>query len=125
MAKKQKILIIDDEKDLCHFLKFNLESTGDYIVYTATNGEQGIRLADRKKPDLILVDIMMPNTDGFEVLRSIKEKPQTTTIPVLMLTALEQDMPKIMANELYANDYLTKPIHMNELIAKIQNALAR
>ena len=123
VSKKRKILIIDDEKDFGYFLKFNLELIKKFKVYTATNGKAGIKTAVRKKPDLIILDIMMPGIDGFEVLTELKQNVKTTSIPVFMMTALDQDEPKVQACGLYCADYLTKPIEMGELIRKISNVL--
>jgi len=124
MWEKKKILIIDDEKDFSYFLKFNLESLKKFKVYTATNGKAGIKTAIRKKPDLILLDIMMPGTDGFDVLQTLKENIKTTAIPIVMLTALEQDETKAKASSLYSCDYFIKPIEMEKLITGINNILS-
>jgi two-component system alkaline phosphatase synthesis response regulator PhoP len=124
MWKKPKILIIDDEKDFCYFLKFNFEAIKKYKVFIATNGKDGVETAIRKKPDLILLDIMMPRIDGFEVLKSLKENIETTAIPIIMLTALDQDKLKMKANELYSSDYFTKTIETETLIAGIDKVLS-
>ena len=125
MAKKAKILIIDDEEDFCYFLKFNFETIKKYKVFTATNGKEGIKKAIRKKPDLILLDIMMPQINGFDVLNSLKENIKTAAIPVVMLTAIDQDESKEKANELYAYDYFTKTIDLEKLVAGIDDILSR
>ncbi len=124
MRGKKKILIIDDEKDFCYFIKLNLEMIKKFKVFVATNGKDGIKTAIRKKPDLILLDIMMPQIDGFEVLRSLKENIKTTAIPVVMLTALEQDETKAKASGLYSYDYFIKPIEMEALISGINGILS-
>ena len=124
MGEKKKILIIDDEKDFSYFLKFNLELIKKFKVYTATNGKAGIKTAIRKKPDLIILDIMMPGIDGFDVLTALKENIKTMSIPVVMMTALDQDDPKEKACGLYCADYFTKPIEMNKLIAGINQILS-
>ncbi len=123
-TKKKKILIIDDEKDFSYFLKFNLELLKTFKVFTATNGKAGIKLARRKKPDLIILDIMMPGLDGFDVLTILKDSMKTTAIPVVMMTALDQNDPKEKACGLYCADYFTKPIEMNKLIAGINQILS-
>jgi len=120
---KPKILIIDDEPDFCYLVKFNLENIGDYSVISSMDGSDGLRTIQREKPDLVLLDIMMPGMDGLEVLTAIKENPETADIPVVMLTALEQDKPKKLASASYANDYLPKPIKTEQLIATIFNTL--
>lgn len=123
MKKKKNILIIDDEKDFCHFVKMNLESTKRYKVFASTDGRGGVKKAIRKKPDIILLDIKMPDVDGYEALRELKENIHTTTIPVVMLTAMRDDEHKKLASEGYSHDYITKPIRMEELIAKIDALL--
>ena len=124
MGEKKKILIIDDEEDITFFLKINLQTRKKFKVYTATNGKAGIKTAIRKKPDLILLDIMMPGTDGFDVLQTLKENIKTTAIPIVMLTALEQDETKAKASSLYSCDYFIKPIEMEKLITGINNILS-
>jgi two-component system, sensor histidine kinase ChiS len=123
MAETPKILIIDDEKDFCHFIRLNLEGTKKYKVYTSTTAQNGVETAIRKKPDLIFLDIMMPKMSGFQVLQLLKQNIVTTSIPVVMLTALDQDESKIEASSLYCHDYLIKPIEMETLIAKIDSVL--
>ena len=124
-AKKTKILIIDDEKDFCFFIKTNLELIGKYSVITATSGKRGIWAALWHKPDLILLDIMMPGADGFEVLKKIKSYEQIMNIPIVMLTARDEDKYKIKAAGLYDEDYIVKPVQINDLKAKIESTLAR
>lgn len=119
MKRKRKILVIDDEKDFCYFVKFNLEHIGNYKVFTSTRAIKGVELAVRKKPDLIMLDIMMPGQDGLDILRALKRSLKTAAIPVIMLTALDQDLPKMMAGELYACDYLCKPIGIERMLTKL------
>jgi DNA-binding response OmpR family regulator len=121
----KNILIIDDEKDLCFFVKANLELSGDYKVAFETDGEKGIKSAQRNKPDLILLDIVMPKFDGFEVLKRLKEDPHTITIPVIMLSALGDDDSKIKASGLYNEDYIVKPVEIDVLKSKINSILSR
>jgi len=120
---RPKILIIDDEADFCWFVKFNLDSTGECRVVTSTDGSDGIKKIVREKPDLILLDIMMPGKDGLYILQAIKESPHTASIPVIILTALEQEKPMRMASELFADGYLVKPVSTGQLIAAIFNLL--
>ena len=84
---RKKILIIDDEKDFCYFLKANLQLISNYQVLISTKAKKGIKAARKEKPDLILLDILMPRIDGFEVLKRLKESEKTLHIPVIMLTA--------------------------------------
>ncbi len=123
MNRKPTILIIDDEKDFCHFMRMNLESTNKYKIFVSTNARSGIKTAIRKKPDLVLLDIMMPNISGFEVLQKLKENINTTSIPVIMLTALSDDESVAKAMGLYSHEYIVKPVEMDSLISKIDRVL--
>jgi len=122
---KKRILIIDDELDFCRMIKMNLETKGDFNVDFATNSKKGVGLAKKLKPDLILLDIRMPNVDGFAVLKELKNSSQTMSIPVVMLTALADMDSQIQAAELYTEDYLTKPIDTQALKLKIDEVLRR
>ncbi len=121
----KKVLIIDDEKDFCAFVKMNLELTGLYSVTVATTGAEGIAEASRCVPEIILLDVMMPDMSGFDALREIKGKKATASIPVVMLTAISTDEAKAKATGLYNEDYLVKPIAVSELRAKIDGVLSR
>lgn len=121
----RKILIIDDEEDLTFFVKANLELAGDYEVEVAINGKDGIKLASREKFDLILLDIMMPHMDGFDVLEVLKKNKKTLSTPVIMLTAKGDEKSKIKAGSLYDEDYIVKPVQIDFLKAKIDEALKR
>ena len=122
--KKAKILMIDDEKDLCFFVKANLEIVGNYEVFTATSGKEGLRTAAWNKPDVILLDVMMPGMDGFEVLKKLKSEVKTASIPVIMLTAKADDESKMRAAGLYGDDYLIKPVEFKTLKFGIDSVLA-
>ena len=119
----KKILIIDDEEDFCYFAKKNLEAISNYEIITANKGKKGIQIARKEKPDLILLDIMMPGIDGFEVLKRLKANEKTQNIPVIMLTAKDEDESKIKATGLYCEDYLVKPVENVVLSAKIHKVL--
>ena len=121
----KKVLIVDDERDFCFLIKDNLEITGKYKVIIATDGKNGIRAAMDHKPDLILLDIIMPVMDGFEVLKRLKEEEKTQSIPVIMLTAKTDDDSKTRAASLYNEDYIVKPVGMAELRAKIAKVLSK
>ena len=114
---KKRILVIDDEKDLTFFLKQNLESMGKYEVIVASSGEEGIAAALKQRPDLILLDIMMPSMDGFAVLDVLRHKHRETSgIPVAMLTA-KRESSSIMRAELFGIvDYIMKPFTVSELL---------
>lgn len=121
----KRILIIDDEKDFCFFVKQNLELTGGYQVIVALGGKEGIASAGRYKPDLILLDVIMPMMSGFEVLQALKISKATTMIPVIMLTAVDTDDAKEKALGLYNEDYIVKPVAISELKAKVEAVLSR
>jgi two-component system OmpR family response regulator len=121
----KKILIIDDEKDFCFFVKQNLELAGGYQVVMAASGKDGIAAAIRHKPDLIILDVIMPLMSGFEVLQALKEGKATTMIPVIMLTAVDTDEAKEKALGLYNEDYIVKPVALSELKTKIEAVLSR
>jgi len=125
MIGRKKILLIDDEKNFCFFVKKNLEATGEFVVLCANDPLEGIRSAKREQPDLILLDINMPRKDGFEVLEAIKKNEKTLFIPVIMLTAVEGDDAKIKSSGLYSEDYIVKPISYEKLREKIDTVLAR
>ncbi|MBZ4663835.1 MAG: response regulator transcription factor [Caloramator sp.] len=120
----EKILIIDDELHIVELIKYNLEMNG-YNVYYALNGTEGINIAYEKKPDLILLDIMLPEIDGFEVCKKIKRDDELSNIPIIMLTAKGEEFDKILGLELGADDYITKPFSVRELVARIKVVLRR
>lgn len=119
-----KILIVDDEPDLVETIRFSLELEG-YNVLVATNGEEGLNVARQEKPDLILLDLMLPKLDGYKVCRLLKFDERYKSIPILMLTARTQEKDKILGKETGANEYLTKPFDMDELMAKIKSYLTK
>ncbi len=122
---RKKILIIDDEADFCMFVKMNLELGSKFEVEIALSGKEGIELAKRIKPDLILLDIIMPEMDGFEVLARLKKDKNTIAIPVVMLTARTDDTSKLRASMLYDEKYLTKTIETSQLKTEIEEVLRR
>ena len=122
---KKRILLIDDEQDFCSLVKKNLELIGDFQVDTVTSGKAGLNKAKEIKPDLILLDIIMPDIDGFEVLERLKKDPDTLSIPVVMLTAKGDNVSKIKSMQLYSEDYITKPVGAQYLKAKIEEVLKR
>lgn len=116
-----KILVVDDEKPIAEILKFNLEKEG-YEVICAHDGNDAIELAEKEKPDLILLDIMLPGKDGNEVCREIRK---TQNMPIIMLTAKDTELDKVLGLELGADDYVTKPFSNRELIARVKANLRR
>lgn len=120
----EKILLIEDEKDILELIAFNLECSG-YKVVKASNGEEGLILAGKEIPDLILLDLMLPGMDGFDVCRELKQAQETRKIPIIMLTARGEDTDIVSGLELGAEDYITKPFSPKILIARIRTALRR
>lgn len=121
---KEKILIIEDEKDIVKMLDYNFKKEG-YRVISAYDGEEGLDLARREHPDLIILDLMLPGMDGWEVCKSLKKESKTTSIPIIMLTAKTQEVDKVVGLELGADDYVTKPFSPRELIARVKAVLRR
>ncbi|HLU47849.1 MAG TPA: response regulator transcription factor [Planctomycetota bacterium] len=117
-----QILVIEDEADMAMGLRDNLEFEG-YSVATAQDGENGLRLAEELAPDLILLDVMLPKIDGFETCRRLRQAG--VRAPILMLTARGQEIDKVRGLELGADDYITKPFGIKELVARIRAALRR
>lgn len=118
---KRKILVIDDEDSMIHLLRLSLEGEG-YQVLSATDGRQGLGVLQDEWPDLILLDLMMPHMDGWEACRRIRE---CTDAPVIMLSAIRSDQDKARGLNLGADDYVTKPFSMTELMARINAVLRR
>ena len=118
---KKKILVIEDEKAIADILVFNLQREG-YDTLVAYDGTEGLRCALEEAPDLILLDVMLPGMDGFEVLGHIREKHDT---PIIMLTAREEETDKVLGLELGADDYITKPFSMCELMARVKAKMRR
>jgi len=119
---KKKILIIEDEKELVSGLKLNLDFEG-YNVIWALDGEEGLNKALKEAPDLILLDIMLPKKDGLEVCRDLRR--QNVTIPIIMLTAKSEEVDKVVGLEIGADDYITKPFSVKELLARVKAHLRR
>lgn len=118
-----KIVIVDDESAIRELVRFNLEKAG-YTVREAADGPTGLALA-REKPDLIVLDLMLPGMDGLEVCRSLKGARETAGIPIIMLTARDDEFDKVVGLELGADDYLTKPFSPRELVARVKAVLRR
>ncbi len=116
------IFIADDESGFVSTLKSRLEFEG-FGVTTAEDGKEALRLIYDEKPDLILLDIMMPNLNGYQVCRELKGNDDTSSIPILMLTAKSQESDKFWGREAGADDYVTKPFDMEELLEKIETLL--
>lgn len=122
---KYKILIVDDEKDIVDLIKYNLNQEGDFEVFCAFEGKEALEMADKIKPHLILLDIMMPELNGFDVCRELKHNNSTSKIPVIFLTAKENEIDEIIGLELGADDYIQKPISPRKVIARIKSVIRR
>jgi two-component system OmpR family response regulator len=117
----QKILVVEDEENLLEALKYNLEKER-YSVRTAVDGGEGLALAQTINPDLIILDIMLPTIDGLEICRTLRRETNT---PILILSALSEEMDRVVGLEIGADDYVTKPFSMREVIARVKTLLRR
>jgi two-component system response regulator VicR len=117
----EKILVVDDEKPIVNILKYNLDKEG-YQVIVAYDGQEAVKIALAENPDLILLDIMLPKMDGFMVCKELRKK---LTCPIIMLTAKGEELDKVLGLELGADDYITKPFSMRELMARVKANLRR
>lgn len=122
MEQKKTVLIVEDEKNIVDIIRFNLQRTG-YNTLEAYDGEAGLAMAREKKPDLILLDVMMPKMMGFDVCRALRAEGDN--VPVIILTAREEEEDKILGLEIGADDYITKPFSMRELLARVKAVLRR
>jgi two-component system, OmpR family, alkaline phosphatase synthesis response regulator PhoP len=123
MGKKAayKVLVVDDEEPILELLKYNLEKEG-FDILTSSNGRDALKEA-KKNPDLILLDVMLPEMNGHDVMRALKADPSTATIPVIFLTARTSELDEVIGLELGAADYITKPISIPKLIARVKSTL--
>jgi two-component system OmpR family response regulator len=123
LAEKRlnKILIVDDDKNLLEVIKYNLVNDG-HLVVLAENGTQAVEMARQEKPDLIILDVMLPGIDGFEVCRILRKE---MSVPILMLSAKTDEIDKVVGLELGADDYITKPFSVRELMARVRATLRR
>ena len=119
---EKTVLIVDDEKSIVDILSFNLKKEG-YKTLSAYDGPEGLEKALSQSPDLILLDVMLPGMDGFEVCRRIREK--SDQVPIIMLTAREEESDKVLGLELGADDYITKPFSVRELLARVKANIRR
>jgi len=122
---KKRILIIEDDKDITEALRYNLEKEKSFTVSVAHTGDEGLNLALQTKPHLVLLDIGLPGLSGYEICRMLRADAETREIPILMLTARVSESDKILGLELGADDYITKPFGIRELIARIRVAIRR
>jgi phosphate regulon transcriptional regulator PhoB len=124
MTMSEKILVVDDEKDLVDLVVYNLEKAG-YRTLRAHDGETAVRKALAEGADVVVLDVMLPELDGWEVLKRLRADPKTAKVPVMMLTARGEETDKVLGLELGADDYLTKPFSPRELVARVKALLRR
>jgi two-component system alkaline phosphatase synthesis response regulator PhoP len=120
----EKVLIVDDEEHIVELLKFNLVNAG-YKVITANNGLDALKLTRENNPELLLLDLMLPGMDGFDVCKEIKRNKESSNTSIIMLTAKDEELDKILGSELGADDYITKPFSIRELLARVKAVLRR
>jgi two-component system phosphate regulon response regulator PhoB len=121
---KPRILVVDDEPDALELIGFNLRNAG-FDISTADDGDKALKFARELQPDLILLDVMLPEVDGLEVCKIIRRDPVTAGIPIIMLTAKAAEMDRVLGLELGADDYVTKPFSPRELVLRVKNMLRR
>ena len=119
-----KILIVDDEQDIVELVSYNLEKEG-FKTVKAFDGEAALKMVKLQKPDLIILDLMLPKMNGLDVCRAIRRNPETLSLPIIMLTAKTDEVDKIIGLENGADDYITKPFSIKELIARVRSILRR
>lgn len=117
-------MVVDDEQDIVDLISYNLKREG-YNVVTAADGREALQTAQQEKPDLIVLDIMMPGYDGFEVCRMIRQTPHIASVSIIFLTAKSSEIDQILGLELGADDYIQKPVSPRVLVARIKSALRR
>lgn len=116
--ESKKILLVDDDEHILRSLEIYLKME-DFAVITAGGGAEALEKVEKEKPDLIVLDVMMPEIDGFQVLQSLKSKPETESIPIIMLTAKSQDIDVLKGYQKGVSSYMTKPFNLNELVDSI------
>jgi DNA-binding response OmpR family regulator len=121
---KRRVLVVDDERDIAETILYNLGRNG-YEGLVAYNGSEGLEIAQRERPDLVVLDLMLPGIDGTEVARRLKGDPRTSDIPIVMLTAKGEETDVVVGLSLGADDYVTKPFSMKVLLARIGTVLRR
>ena len=121
---KAKVLVVDDEPDALELIDYNLRGAG-YQVFTAANGTRAMELAQRHLPDLIILDLMLPEIDGIEVCKILRRNTETQDIPIIMLTAKADEIDRVIGLEVGADDYVTKPFSPRELTLRVKNILRR
>jgi DNA-binding response OmpR family regulator len=123
-AVRPKILVVDDEPEAVELVEFNLKQAG-YEVMSAADGAEALRKARKTLPNLIVLDLMLPELDGLEVCKMLRRDPQTTNVPIVMLTAKAAEIDRVLGLELGADDYITKPFSPRELVLRVKRILER
>ena len=121
---KTKILVVDDEPDALDLIQYNLKAAG-FDVVTAADGEEALRKARATQPNLVILDVMLPEVDGLEVCKTLRREPVTAAIPIIMLTAKAGEIDRVLGLELGADDYVTKPFSPRELVLRVKALLRR
>ena len=121
---KGKILVVDDEEHILELIRYNLDASG-YEVIEASDGDDAVKKAINEVPDLILLDLMLPGKDGYDVCRELRSNGKTKAVPIIMLTAKSEEIDKILGLELGSDDYITKPFSTRELIARINRIILK
>jgi DNA-binding response OmpR family regulator len=122
---KRRVVIIEDDQDIARSISYNLERDGDYEVSMATSGEQGLEQLLQHPPDLVILDLNLPHMSGFEICRRLRREDATAHVPVIMLTARVAEADKVLGLDLGADDYVTKPFSIRELMARIRAVIRR
>jgi phosphate regulon transcriptional regulator PhoB len=121
---KAKVLVVDDEKDILELVTYNLKKEG-FETATSTSGDEALRMIRKGRYDLIILDLMLPGVQGIELCKILKSSDETSSIPVIMLTAKNEELDKVLGLEMGADDYVTKPFSPRELIARVKAVLRR
>jgi two-component system, OmpR family, alkaline phosphatase synthesis response regulator PhoP len=124
MTESRQVLVVEDEADIRNLVRYNLEQEG-YVVAEAADGEQGLALARKQRPHLVVLDLMLPGMNGLEVCRVLRGDEKTAKMPVVMLTARATEVDKVLGLEIGADDYVTKPFSPRELLARVKAVLRR
>ena len=120
----QRILVVDDDKEIVRLVRAYLEQAG-FVVFTAFDGETALHTIRREKPDLVVLDLMLPDRDGWDITRVVRSDPNLAALPIIMLTARVEDADKIIGLELGADDYIAKPFNPREVVARVRSVLRR
>ncbi len=124
VSKAPSVLVVEDEKEIVTLLRYNLEKEG-YEVTEANDGEEAMMLASEKQPDLVLLDWMLPQLSGIEVCRQLRSRPETRNVPIIMLTARGEEADRIRGLDTGADDYVSKPFSVTELLARVRAVMRR